>query len=74
MAKKKYVPIAEEHKFRAAKEREQTRLVTVRLPLSYCTALDKLALADADTERASVSTIIRRAISEYFVKMGVLEK
>lgn len=59
-----------EYKLKAKDKLEETRLVAVRLPKSYVRLLDEIALADP--ERATVSTVIRRALREYFVKLGKL--
>ncbi len=60
------------YKFKAKEAQEKTKLIAVRLELSYCKALDSLALADP--ERTTVSTLVRRAIREYLQRQGKLPR
>jgi hypothetical protein len=63
--------MAEDYKLKAKARQEKTKLIAVRVEESYCKLLDKIALADP--ERATVSTLVRRAIREYLQRQGKLE-
>jgi predicted DNA-binding ribbon-helix-helix protein len=61
-----------ERKLATKKEkREKLKMVGVRIEESFWAALEEIALADP--ERATVSTLIRRAIREYLQRQGKLK-
>jgi hypothetical protein len=57
-----------DYQLKAKLNLEQTKMISVRVDRSYVKMLDELALADP--ERATVSTLVRRAIRQFLERAG----